>query len=71
MGCWVCGHQQMRLGIASPPKPKNEIRLPASHLAAGSSPRAERGPIKCTSLERRLDGRVVTFRDPRAFEVAD
>jgi hypothetical protein len=52
------------------PKPKNEMRLPASHLAA-DSPRAECGPINCGLLERRLDGRVVAFCYPRAFEVAD
>ena|SRR5215831_12108641 len=45
MGCWVGGHQQMRLGIASPPKPKNEIRLPASDIAAARLTRAERAPI--------------------------
>jgi hypothetical protein len=52
------------------PKPKNEMRLPAI-LRLADSPRAERDSIKCELLEPRLDGRVVTFCYPRAFEVAD
>ena len=68
LGVW---HQQMRLGIASPRNLKTRYDYPPAILQLADSPRAERGPIKCGSLERRLDGRVVTFRYPRAFEVAD
>jgi hypothetical protein len=62
----------MRLGIASPPKPKNEIRLPARHLAAGRLTRElNAARLDAKLLERRLDGRVVAFRYPLASEVAD
>ena len=59
----------MRLGIASPPQNlKTRYDNPPAILQLA---RAERGPIKCGLLERRPDGRVVTYRYPRASEVAD
>jgi hypothetical protein len=55
------------------PKSKKEIGLTRSFLAAWqAAPRTERGPIKCGSLDRRVDdGRVAASRYPRPLEVAD